>query len=112
MRSESNANEYANVWIDFANVKQKPLATKLVSVFDMAKWKVNLRDSPLEASNYNYYEGIEVIGYNKHLVDAVAEAMIDAGLAGVRAKVETHQVEPNTTKWHWVQRRIQITIGH
>jgi hypothetical protein len=102
----------ANVKILFANIKHKRLAETLISIFELAGWKTNLTNVPLEHYVHQYFEGIEILGYNKHLVDAVADALTKFGLTEVRSKCEVSGIKKDNVKWKSVQRYIKLTIGH
>lgn len=106
------ANEHSNVHIYMASMQQKPLADTLKAVFDLAKWQTELFNVALEQQRHQYYEGIEVVGYNKHLVKAVVGAMRENGLSGVRVVVENPEVQPSHPSWNRVQNRLKITVGH
>ena len=109
---KGHAHQKAVAHILFANIKHRPLADTFVSIFQLAGWGTNLTKVALESYRHEFYEGIEVHGYNKYLVDSVAEAMSSSGVPQIRKKLEASQMESTNPKWEWVQHRINITIGH
>src|SRR3989337_957669 len=106
------ANEYANVGILFANIMHKPLAETLISVFDLAGWRTDLTNIPLESWRHDYIEGIQILGYNKHLVEGITELLRNAGLKDVRMEVRSHKIKPDNPKYQTSQYKLEITIGH
>lgn len=106
------SSDYANVKILFANVKHRELADTLISIFDLAGWQTNINNVPLDTWRHEYIKGIEVLGYNKHLVEAVATLLTKSGWYDVRAIVNNNKIKPSNPKYRWVQESIKITIGH
>lgn len=106
------ASADANVKILFANVKHRSLAETLISVFELAGWQTNLNSVPLDSWRHDYIEGTEVLGYNKHFVEGVAEFLAEAGMSDVHPIVNSPKIKPDNAKYSWVQQYIKITVGH
>jgi hypothetical protein len=112
-RLKSYADEHTNVKVKIATARQRPLADSLISIFQLAGWRTAFPNVPLESYLHGqYFEGVEVRGYNKHFVESVADALAKAGLANVKPIVEQSQIQPENPKWASVQRSIYITLGH
>jgi hypothetical protein len=102
----------ANVEIHFANNRQRPLAGTLQSVFELAEWKAKVTNVAFDRYMDRHFPGVEVRGYNKHLVEAVAGALTAAGLPEVWANTQTPSIGRDDEGWAHSQHRIYITIGH
>jgi hypothetical protein len=88
----------------------------LAQIFADAGWQTMPRGGIVmpqdRVANDYEREGISVEGYSRHLVDAVAEYLRDAGLSGVRGTVKQHAIKPDNAKYSWVQQSIRVTIGN
>lgn len=106
-------SEHASIKLLMANQKHRPLAESLVSIFNLAEWQATLINVPLDTYiHHTYFTGIEVLGHNKHLVDAVAECLSNAGLVGVKTIVIKPDIDLTSPGWNRGQHKIKITIGH
>lgn len=105
-------NEHTNVKISFASLREKELAETLISIFELAGWKVNLISLPLEPYTHHFYNKTEVRGFNKHLVEAVALALTNAGIIRITSKVDELKVKPENPKWPHSKHKIYIVVGH
>ena len=108
------AEDPANVDISFAEIKQRPLADTLIAIFALAGWKTSLTNIPFDSyvPHRPYVRGIEVLGYNKMLVEAVTAALKTAGLSEAKATVGETQVKRENPKWNSIQHSIRIIIEH
>lgn len=108
------AGEHASVQVIFSHAQQRRLADDLISVFDMAGWRTHLTNVPLDKYIFDskYFDGIEVRGYNKHLVSAVAELLSAAGLPGVELNLQELRVKRDNPKWASSNQSVRVTIGH
>lgn len=107
------AAKNANVDITYANIRQKPLAESLKSIFDLAGWQTQSLGLPIESYLHDkYFKGIEVKGFSKHLVESVAESLTKAGFSSVYTLVEELKVKPENPKYQWSLVRVYITIGY
>lgn len=109
---KSKANEHATLKIMIADMKYRPLADKLISVFQLAGWKATLYPKPLEQYLDAYHEGIEVKGYNSHFVEVISDLLKKSGLSAIRTRVEQIPFGPENPKWPTSNHTIKITIGH
>jgi hypothetical protein len=107
------SGDFYNLDIEFANVKHRQLAETIESVFWLAGWKTNSNSLPQE--NYqphHYWRGVHVWGYNRHLVNSIAQSMSDSGIIGVRSSIEVSKIAKDNPKWPYVEHRIKIRVGH
>lgn len=110
---KSYANQHSNVKVKMANQKHIPLVESLASIFSLAGWQVSLTNVPLEQYIHDrFFTGIEVKGYNKHLVETVAANLSKAGLKGITSVAASHEIKPDNPKWKSVEHSIYITVGH
>ena len=93
-------------------MKQKQRAEELIALFNLAGWKTNLTNVPLEANIHRYFEGIEVLGHNSAFVNMIAQDLRVAGLDGVRENIAAINIAPGNPKWPHTQHTVQITVGH
>lgn len=106
-------NEYTNLNVLMASQKHRSLGESLVSIFVLAGWQAQLTQVPLDRHvHHTYFTGIEVLGHNKFLVEAVAEGLRQAGLLGIRATVNEHKIKPSNPKFYPAENKIQITVGY
>lgn len=96
----------------FASLTEQALARSIIGAFELAGWRINLTNVPLESGRHEYITGTEVVGYNKALVDAVAELLGRAGLVGVKPDVQRHEIKLDNPKYRSVQHYIKLTLGH
>jgi len=106
------ASGYATLKIMFADMKHRPLADKLIAIFQLAGWRTSLANVPLESYIPRYHGGIEVKGYNSHFVENIVGLLSNSGLPEIRFRVEELQVPQDNPKWPYAQHTIKITIGH
>jgi hypothetical protein len=83
-------------------------------MFSLAEWQTNLTVVPLDRSIFDsgYFDGVEVQGFNRHLVETVAAALSDLSPNKVRIRVQTLTVERTNPKWAWCEQSIRVTLGH
>jgi hypothetical protein len=106
------ASSDSNISVLFATLEQKSFAELLISVFQANGWKTNLTNKEQGILTSPYIEHIEVSGHNKHLVEAIADTLRDAGLTEVKTKIEPLELGESNPKWNWAQHKIQILIGN
>jgi hypothetical protein len=98
--------------ISIANVRYKKLAETLSSIFELAGWQTSFNDVPYEQYRVEYFEGIEVTGHNKHLVEAIAGLLSKCGVQAIHSTVKPLRLSKSNPKWPSAQRKIEIVIGH
>jgi hypothetical protein len=108
----SYGGDPANVKIQIAAPIHRPLGETLASNFRLAKWQTEFFNIPLETQTHTHISGIEVIGYNKHLVEVVTDALKNAGLTEAKATAKEPEIKQESPKWDYVQRHIHIIIGY
>lgn len=105
--------ENSNVEVSYANIIHKPQTEDLVAAFELAGWQTNFNEVPLDSyPTGRYYRGIEVSGFNKLLVEAVAEVLVKAGWSAVETVVKPLEIPRDNAKHPWAQQKLYIRIGH
>jgi nucleoside 2-deoxyribosyltransferase len=99
-----------NVKISFASMGEQRLAKALLAVFDLAGWKTQFTNTPLERQAAEYIGGIEVWGHNEAFVERLCKVLGEDGLE-VRPKVTATDVPHDNPKWPMAQRYARITVG-
>lgn len=106
------ATPHANVVISFATSREERLAQWLVSVFELAGWKVNFQNLPFEPQMYKSFPVTEVSGFVKNRVISVAAALRLAGFLHVEVSMRPNKILKTNPKWPWVEDRVYIMVGH
>lgn len=106
------ANEHTNVKITIGSAQFHPFAQLLDSVFNSAGWATNTSLTAQETGTGRYWGGVEVRGFNKHLVEAVCAALRNAGVADAFTKLEDLQVPRDNPKWPSSQHKVYLKIGY
>ena len=105
--------EHTTIKIAVASIKQLRLARTISSTFDLAGWKTNLNETPLESYRNEYCEGIEIQGFNELFVNSLCAAFRESGFQNINPKIEVSQIpKDHPTKWPWVLYSVRLTIGH
>jgi hypothetical protein len=111
-RLRTYTNEHANAYIQYASMQQRPLAARLIAIFQLAGWQTDRISVPLENSVPRYFEAVEVSGHNEHLVSAVAGFLLDAGVEHIRQNVEELKLDAGNPKFLRLVHRVRIIVGH
>ena len=102
--------------IEFSSMKEQETAKLIKSCFDSAGWTTELNNVPLEtglqAAVVGYIVGVKVKSVNSHLSTSIAREFTDAGLYRVTSETISTAVQPDNPKWLFINRRVQITVGH
>jgi hypothetical protein len=106
------ASDFSRLKLVMADIKHRPLADELISIFNLAGWQADLTVVPLETYIHKYHQSIEVRGYNRHFVDTVCAALTKSGLPNVRSSLEDLAIPRQNPKWNYAQQTVKITIGH
>jgi hypothetical protein len=102
--------EQSHAEVIFVDPARFPLAKKIADVFELAGWEVNFNS---QAQQREYLPGVEVHGYNKHLVDEVVSALRAAGCPKVVERAERHPtIGAGHPKHLFVQNRINVSVGY
>lgn len=110
---KEQADPSSNIEILFATNDQQPIALMLKDNFALAGWQTQ-RNESLALEPYLHRridDGIEVLGYSKHIVDGVAQALANAGFSGIRKTVNRLEVAHDNPKYPWCLRSVRLTIG-
>jgi hypothetical protein len=100
------------VHLQFASMPQLELMQKLESIFELAGWRTNPANVPLERSTNQYFKGVLVKGYNRLLVESVAEELKRSDIQNVMTEIEPLALTRENPKWDGAQRTVRITVGH
>jgi hypothetical protein len=104
----------SNAQIILLDKSRRSLAETLKSVFLFAGWTASLGN--IKAQYPQDGKNIEVIGYNKHLVEIVANALTVARLHGVRSRTEgVELILPDdgfSFRYNRAQHDIIIIVGY
>lgn len=106
------ANEHTNVKIVFFPAESRPLVEALDGVFNAAGWRTNPNLTPQGMHNPHYHSGVEVRGFNRHLVDGVCVALREAGILDARTNLVPLEVPRNNPKWPTSQHKVYLNIGY
>jgi hypothetical protein len=95
------------------SLDQQPVASMLKDTFAVAGWQTQKNESlALESFLHRRIDdGIEVLGYNKHIVEGVSQALISAGFSGIRKVVNRLDVSPDNQKYPYCIHSVKVTIG-
>lgn len=109
-------SESSNAHLLFVGGK-RPIVEHIRSAFDLARWETSFVSSAFDqypqGGMGRYYSGIEVKGHNRILAEAVADALLRAGLADVYTTVEPPlKISRENPKWDRLQHRVTIMVGH
>ena len=104
--------EYTRMDTIFASNIHRPLAGTLDSIFESVEWRINPTNVALDTYRNELISGVEVKGTSQFLVEQVADAMQDAGVAALKSIVVKPGVELTGSKRLHDQGAIKITIGH
>jgi hypothetical protein len=105
-------NQYTNAHIIFFDPTHRVFAERLASALEIAGWVVNFTKTAQGPYNPHYYGGIEVKGFNRHLVEITVSVLRESGLAGVKSEIETTQLNPKDTGYERARNRVNILIGY
>ncbi len=107
------ADEYTYAGVGFGPPGEQPRARAIAALFELAGWRQGFNDLAQDTvMGYPYREGIEVIGLNSQLVEAVAEALSGAGMPAVRQVVRLNLIKPTNPKYPHVIKQIKVHVGH
>jgi hypothetical protein len=70
-RLRSCRTDYSRISIVVFPPHQMSLARQIASLFELAQWPTHLSETPQEAFQHRYVEGVTVIGYNHALLSQV-----------------------------------------
>ena len=87
------------------------LRKRISSTFKLAGWDVNFNPTAQEMRNPNTFTGIDVRGFNEHLVGVVANAVTMLGGWDVRTRVESLTISKDNPKFVSSEQKVYVTIG-
>ncbi|MGH9386910.1 MAG: hypothetical protein ACRD2N_21785, partial [Vicinamibacterales bacterium] len=103
----------ASVQFRFAHAPQRATVDSLKGAFDFAGWKTEVRGAPLDSiADAGYFDGIEVQGYNRLIVELVASSLKESGLGEIRTRIDELKVPKTNPKWPYANQRVRLTLGH
>jgi TIR domain len=105
---------HASLDLIYASPIHRPLFDTFRALFSGAGWHVPSDGAipPESFTHGQYFEGIEVKGFDETLVSVVTAAFRDAGLPGVKQLVQECQIRQDNPKYAHAMSRIYVTIGH
>ena len=95
----------------FLSNSQRGNAQRLRDVFELAGWQTNYTNVAQNILAI-HLEGIEVSGFNEHVVSEVAEVLGAHGFGPVTTKMKPLGLKPENPKWPLAQRRADLIIGY
>lgn len=98
--------------IEFISNAQLPLLKELDSKFVSAGWQTNPGSVPHDRYAQRYAVGIEVSGYNRHIVELVAEILNALGYGSAISEIKSLDLTRDNPKWELAQRTVYLFIGY
>lgn len=107
---EYAANE-ASASIVLYPESQRPLADKIVTLFQDAGWNAGAPSASFEKW-HGYFKGVEVRGCDPDRIDVVANALTAAGVPMVRTFVAENELSPDHPKYQQRRQSVQVRVGY
>jgi len=100
--------------IEFADPRHKALALHLKAIFDLAGWYVDMSESPIDRRPHSteHHVCIKLCGVNAVFVRSVALLLETNGLPRISQEQKLSQVPRDNQKFPFIQKSIDIIIGH
>lgn len=106
------ANEHADADIAYASATEYRLSERIAPCFEAAGWTVNYNSYPQEQWRHVPMMGVKVRGWNKHRIEAIANALIDSGVLSVYTQIEEIPFSNENPKYQRTLNRVLIEVGH
>ena len=112
-RLSSLAGEHTNVRFVHFPARYWPFVEQLEGAFNAAGWAADTIQTHEEMGvNPDRGSGVEVKGFNPHLVEGVCEALRFVNVSDAYTKLIPPNVNTDNPKWAALHDRIYITVGH
>ncbi len=105
-------NEHTTVKVIYFDKRNFPFAERLATTFQLADWIVEFNKSAQGDRNPHYFDGIEIKGDNRTLVETVSNILRSTGCHDIREIVGATKISAGHEKFRRAQNKIYISIGY
>jgi hypothetical protein len=105
-------NEHTTVKVIYFDKRNFPFAERLAATFQLADWIVEFNKTPQGDRNPRYFEGIEIKGDNRVLVETVANLLRSTGCHDIGEIVGATEIPEGHEKYPKAKNKIYLTIGY